>query len=178
MPRTPGNAMTKNHQSSDTDYGVGNQSSYGHVKIVANLNKDQYEQGYALSAEQGYILNNKISTNTDNISNLITRVNVFDNAVLMSDRASLNALDYGIYYCNDANVCKTLSYRPSGVTGAFTLYVDKYGFTGKRQILIQPSDHSIYYRVRTYNAETENDAWQDWYKLTGTHVSYIENVNS
>ena len=45
-----------NHASAATTYGVGNQSSYGHVKLRDNLTATGYEAGEALSGYQGAVL--------------------------------------------------------------------------------------------------------------------------
>lgn len=49
------------HSSTDTSYGVGDGSKYGHVKVVDNLSTTSYLSGEALSAYQGKILNDKIT---------------------------------------------------------------------------------------------------------------------
>ena len=45
------------HSSSSTTYGVGSDSNYGHNKIIDNLNQSANQNGYSLSAHQGYVLN-------------------------------------------------------------------------------------------------------------------------
>lgn len=51
-----------NHASSATTYGLGTQSNYGHNKLVNNLTATSYQDGLALSAYQGKLLNDKVST--------------------------------------------------------------------------------------------------------------------
>lgn len=60
-----------NHASSNTTYGLGTQSNYGHNKLINNLTTTSYQDGMALSAYQGKILNDKVSTaqNTANTAN-------------------------------------------------------------------------------------------------------------
>lgn len=54
--RTP-----KSHASTATTYGVGTTTSYGHVKTINNLTTSSHTNGNALSAYQGYLLNqNKV----------------------------------------------------------------------------------------------------------------------
>ena len=58
-----------NHASAATTYGAGNTASYGHVKLVNNLNEAAYAAGLALSANQGYVLNTKITEVTETAAN-------------------------------------------------------------------------------------------------------------
>lgn len=51
-----------NHASSNTTYGLGTQSNYGHNKLINNLTTTSYQDGMALSAYQGKLLNDKVST--------------------------------------------------------------------------------------------------------------------
>lgn len=51
------------HASSATTYGVGTTANYGHCKTINNLTTSSYSNGQALSAYQGYLLNqNKIGS--------------------------------------------------------------------------------------------------------------------
>ena len=49
------------HASTSATYGLGTTSSYGHVKVVNGLTQSSHSNGNALSAYQGYVLNNKFS---------------------------------------------------------------------------------------------------------------------
>ena len=49
----------KSHASTSTTYGVGTTSNYGHCKLANNLTSSSYTDGVALSAYQGYLLNEK-----------------------------------------------------------------------------------------------------------------------
>lgn len=51
----------KNHSSQDNVYGLANTSKYGHAKIINNLNRNIYADGEALSAKQGYDLQQNIT---------------------------------------------------------------------------------------------------------------------
>lgn len=51
-----------NHASNNQMYGLGSNSLYGHVKLVDDLNKSSYSDGEALSAHQGKVLDDKISS--------------------------------------------------------------------------------------------------------------------
>ena len=54
----------QNHASTDTKYGTATSSNYGHTKIINNLTTSSYSDGQALSAYQGYQLNqSKAPTN-------------------------------------------------------------------------------------------------------------------
>lgn len=46
----------------NTPYGKGDTSNYGHVKLINNLNETEYTNGKALSAYQGKLLNDRITT--------------------------------------------------------------------------------------------------------------------
>lgn len=51
------------HASTGTTYGVGNQSYYGHVKVIDVLTRAAYAAGEALSAYQGKVLNDSKAPN-------------------------------------------------------------------------------------------------------------------
>lgn len=53
----PNNFAPKSHATSSTTYGIGTESNYGHTKVVNNLNQISHIDGVALSAYQGYVLN-------------------------------------------------------------------------------------------------------------------------
>lgn len=61
---TPANvgAAPTSHASVETTFGLGNQSAYGHVKLVDNLDSSVYAAGEALSAHAGYLLSRKVDT--------------------------------------------------------------------------------------------------------------------
>ena len=50
-------AAPTSHASTATTYGAGTTASYGHNKLINNLNQNAYANGEALSAYQGYVLN-------------------------------------------------------------------------------------------------------------------------
>lgn len=52
----------KNHASSANTYGLGDGSNYGHVKTRNNLNATNFISGEALSAYQGALLNQRVSS--------------------------------------------------------------------------------------------------------------------
>lgn len=49
------------HASSASTYGLGTTANYGHVKTVNGLTTSSHSNGLALSAYQGYVLNNKFA---------------------------------------------------------------------------------------------------------------------
>ena len=53
----PSSFTPTSHSSSSTTYGVGSASNYGHNKVIDNLNQSTNQNGYSLSAHQGYVLN-------------------------------------------------------------------------------------------------------------------------
>lgn len=52
------------HASTATTYGVGSTTNYGHCMTINNLTTSAHADGKALSAYQGYVLNNKFSNYT------------------------------------------------------------------------------------------------------------------
>lgn len=54
------------HANSNTTYGVGTQANYGHNKIVNNLTTSSYQDGLALAAYQGKLLNDKVTAANNN----------------------------------------------------------------------------------------------------------------
>lgn len=60
----------KSHSSTEIEYGVGTENSYGHCRVMNNLTTDSFTSGQALSAYQGYLLNDKIENLTTNLSQL------------------------------------------------------------------------------------------------------------
>ena len=57
------------HRSTATTYGVGNESYYGHCRVVNNLTKSSHTDGYALSAYQGYLLKQSVDGKASNTHN-------------------------------------------------------------------------------------------------------------
>lgn len=66
-------AAPTSHTSTATTYGAGSTANYGHVKVVDSLNTSSAVTGLALSARQGYLLNNKITTINNKFSAKIIR---------------------------------------------------------------------------------------------------------
>lgn len=54
----------KSHASSETTYGVGTTSNYGHVKTINTLTQTSHVNGNALSAYQGKVLADKLGGKT------------------------------------------------------------------------------------------------------------------
>lgn len=50
------------HASTEWTYGPGTSTEYGHCRIIDNLNTSTNSTGYALSAHQGYVLEQKFGT--------------------------------------------------------------------------------------------------------------------
>lgn len=51
-----------NHADSQVNYGVGAPDKYGHNKVIDNCNQTAYRPGESLSAYQGKLLNDRISS--------------------------------------------------------------------------------------------------------------------
>lgn len=56
-----GTKAPTNHASSNTTYGIGTASNYGHCKIANNLTTSSHSDGLVLSAYQGYVLNTAVA---------------------------------------------------------------------------------------------------------------------
>lgn len=56
------------HASSSSTYGLGTTSNYGHVKTINGLTQSSHQNGTALSAYQGKILNDAINNKVDKIT--------------------------------------------------------------------------------------------------------------
>lgn len=54
------NKAPNNHASSNTLYGLGTTTNYGHCKIINNLTTTKHTDGFALSAYQGKVLKDSI----------------------------------------------------------------------------------------------------------------------
>ena len=55
-----------NHATSQTTYGIGTASQYGHCKVINNLTTGNAADGQALNAYQGKILNDKVTAANNN----------------------------------------------------------------------------------------------------------------
>jgi hypothetical protein len=55
------NKAPTNHASSNSQYGISDSTHYGHCKIINSLHQKNYTPGEALSANQGYEINRRIS---------------------------------------------------------------------------------------------------------------------
>ncbi|MFA5595998.1 MAG: hypothetical protein WDA26_00350, partial [Pusillimonas sp.] len=58
-------AAPTDHSTIETTYGLGTTSEYGHVRTINDLNHGLHAQGLALSAYQGYVLNNAVGAKLD-----------------------------------------------------------------------------------------------------------------
>ena len=67
------------HASDSTTYGLGNLNNFGHVKIVNALTSSTYYEGMALSAYQGYVLNNNKAPNNHASSDTTYGLGTTDN---------------------------------------------------------------------------------------------------
>ena len=64
------NYVTKTTYNNHVDNQKGTKNTYGHVKLIDDLTKNTYTDGDALSAHQGYELNQKILSNGNKIQNI------------------------------------------------------------------------------------------------------------
>lgn len=95
-----GKAQTS-HASTGTGYGVGTTESYGHVKLINALTSPIYTTGQALSAYQGYVLDNKIAAKKSKSLSSLVNV-VANNSSVATYPVDSGALLYIIKgYCNN-----------------------------------------------------------------------------
>lgn len=64
----------KKHDSEAADYGLGSPTKYGHVKIINGLGQAAHEDGTALSAAQGKVLDGKIATEKGRIDTNVSKI--------------------------------------------------------------------------------------------------------
>ena len=88
-----------NHASTATTYGLGTTTNYGHVKTVNALTQSTHQDGTALSAYQGKVLNDKVTTLTNNFN------------------ALFKSIDYRTSYTIPANSYKNLTEQDFGIWG-------------------------------------------------------------
>nr|DAS84928.1 MAG TPA: endosialidase chaperone [Caudoviricetes sp.] len=55
-----------NHASTESTYGLGSESNYGHVKVINDLTQESHSDGTALSAYQGKILKDNLDKKVEN----------------------------------------------------------------------------------------------------------------
>lgn len=73
------------HASTSDTYGLGKTGAYGHVKTINNLNTSAHADGLALSAYQGKVLNDAITTLNGNKAGAVYNISSmadFYNAVM------------------------------------------------------------------------------------------------
>ena len=108
-----------NHASSNTTYGLGTQSNYGHNKLINNLTTTSYQDGMALSAYQGKLLNDKVSTAQSTANTARTEAqNANNNA---NGRLSIHGgtIDGGLTI--DANLTVHGNFEAEDISGIRTL---------------------------------------------------------
>ena len=113
----------KAHASSSNEYGVGNASNYGHVKIRDNLNSTSYVAGEALSPYQGKVLDDKITA--ANQSNIVNSLHI------LIGRYEDKAGEYGTRIVAQRGVnglyARILCEDPDFDASKLTLYMDING---------------------------------------------------
>ena len=65
------NIPPKQHASSSDEYGIGNMTKYGHVKLINNLTSSAYTAGEALSAYQGKVLKDAIDNSASKYNSVL-----------------------------------------------------------------------------------------------------------
>ena len=145
--KVPSEKLTKNtldgkaptsHASSSSTYGLGTTANYGHVKTINGLTQSSHSDGTALSAYQGYLLNNAISgkadssdipTKTSDLTNDGadgTNVFVANNDSRLSDSRTPTSHTHG-NLTNDGKVGSTANYFVYTTTGGAITSKQKIG---------------------------------------------------
>ena len=60
------------HSTTETTYGLGTTANYGHVRTINALTQGSHADGTALSAYQGYVLNNAVGAKLDKAGGTIS----------------------------------------------------------------------------------------------------------
>lgn len=124
-----------NHASSSTTYGLGTQSNYGHNKLVNNLTTSSYQDGLALAAYQGKLLNDKVNTaqNAANSANsnangrLPTSGGTISGHLIVNDYLTVNGqlgLNNGAYIVGDTEFANGILTRSHIIVNSGNIYVD------------------------------------------------------
>lgn len=139
----------KNHASSSNAYGLGDSSKYGHVKTRNDLNAGSFISGEALSAYQGALLSQRLSTitaSTDELAEKYYKSSMHIKVGRFSDNAGEEGTEInivegagdGVYaklYCDKPGYDlsnKKVILVLNGVP--YTRTTDSNGKTGKLQI--------------------------------------------
>lgn len=111
----------KSHASSDTTYGVGTTSNYGHCKVANDLNNSSFtDSGLVLSAYQGYVLKNLIEALANTLSNTETSLADYINRVKDDLNRFINSVS------NKFENGFTIPY--GGITANGDFYTENYNF--------------------------------------------------
>lgn len=130
----------KSHASSDTTYGVGTTTNYGHCKVENDLTAASYSDGVALSAYQGKLLNDnkapKSHASTTNTYGLGSTTNYGHcktiNNLTTSSHSDGNALSaYQGYVLSERNTYSTTEKAIGKWRDGKTLYRKSFTFTNK-----------------------------------------------
>lgn len=113
----------KPHAVPNTNYGPGTTTNYGHNKIRNDLNAEGYVSGEALSSYQGRVLNNKIESANDKLTNSSLRI-------LIGRYEDMPAGEYGTRIVANRGVngvyAHVLCDDPDFDAGKIVLYLDIY----------------------------------------------------
>ena len=125
----------KNHASADSDYGLGSSANYGHVKIENNLNQSSYAAATALSAYQGYLLDQrKVGADSP-----VLRFRIANNTDSATDYPHVELREYG----NDTNGRNlSLVYYPNAASAANPTYYPLINQSGEFIPSKAPTNHA------------------------------------
>lgn len=137
-----GNKAPTSHANSSTTYGVGTTTAYGHCMTINNLTTESHANGKALSAFQGYKLNQSISNIVETLNSLGSSAYKDYTATVTEDSEELftsgGAYDYlnsllyvgsvtfsetTVTYCSGTSIsksCKKSGYTPIGIVSVNT----------------------------------------------------------
>ena len=145
-----------NHASSATTYGIGTTSAYGHCMTINGLTQSSHANGKALSAYQGYVLNQSIKTKVgksdvyrkDDSSDLTCRViygmRIVTGTVVVTNVQATTA------YCDKIYSARKSYTLPSsfGIDGFYSVFLaptSAYGIYGAYYITATGSNSFDYY---------------------------------
>ena len=163
---------TKNHKSTTTDYGVGDSSNYGHLKLDTSINANGSNpvSGGAIKSYVDNKFNGIVEGTVDlsaisNAHNHDTRYIKVSTEITTESPLDLNDTYYknqGLYNCPLTATAKLMSNTPWGNQSnnavAFSLTVLKTTANGVKQILYPyfATDNTVYIRGMY------NNSWGDW----------------
>lgn len=154
-----------NHASSATTYGLGTTSLYGHVKTINNLTQASHQNGTALSAYQGKVLDGKMMKGVvkDLGNNYVMKASDFD--------------EYGMYKISTFATSPSNNAPAENVGDFYALKVYNGSSNFATFLLFSPRlANSFYYGLFWKRSEDTEGIFQGWKKvlIDDGSADYIE----